>query len=198
MKHLINLLILFLFINTLSAQGNKESVWVIDKAHSKIGFAVTHLLITEVEGYFKDFDLTVLTNKADFVDAKIEFTAKTASIFTDNEKRDEHLRSDDFFNSEKFPEMKFVSKSFKKVGKNKYKLTGDLTIRDVTKPITLDVVYNGTVKDPWGNTKAGFNVTGKLNRFDYGLKWNALTELGGAVVDKIVKLRINVQLKQQS
>jgi|YNPMSStandDraft_1061717.scaffolds.fasta_scaffold15039_4 polyisoprenoid-binding protein YceI len=198
MKHLINLLILFLFINTLSAQGNKESVWVIDKAHSKIGFAVTHLLITEVEGYFKDFDLTVLTNKADFVDAKIEFTAKTASIFTDNEKRDEHLRSDDFFNSEKFPEMKFVSKSFKKVGNNKYKLTGDLTIRDVTKSITLDVVYNGTIKDPWGNTKAGFNVTGKLNRFDYGLKWNALTELGGAVVDKIVKLRINVQLKQQS
>ncbi len=198
MKHLINLLILFLFINTLSAQGNKESVWVIDKAHSKIGFAVTHLLITEVEGYFKDFDLTVLTNKADFVDAKIEFTAKTASIFTDNEKRDEHLRSDDFFNSEKFPEMKFVSKSFKKVGNNKYKLTGDLTIRDVTKSITLDVVYNGTVKDPYGNTKAGFNVTGKLNRFDYGLKWNALTELGGAVVDKIVKLRINVQLKQQS
>ena len=198
MKHLINLLILFLFINTLSAQGNKESVWVIDKAHSKIGFAVTHLLITEVEGYFKDFDLTVLTNKADFVDAKIEFTAKTASIFTDNEKRDEHLRSDDFFNSEKFPEMKFVSKSFKKVGNNKYKLTGDLTIRDVTKSITLDVVYNGTIKDPWGNTKAGFNVTGQLNRFDYGLKWNALTELGGAVVDKIVKLRINVQLKQQS
>lgn len=198
MKHLINLLILFLFINTLSAQGNKESVWVIDKAHSKIGFAVTHLLITEVEGYFKDFDLTVLTNKADFVDAKIEFTAKTASIFTDNEKRDEHLRSDDFFNSEKFPEMKFVSKSFKKVGNNKYKLTGDLTIRDVTKSITLDVVYNGTIKDPWGNTKAGFNVTGKLNRFDYRLKWNALTELGGAVVDKIVKLRINVQLKQQS
>jgi len=198
MKHLINLLILFLFINTLSAQGNKESVWVIDKAHSKIGFAVTHLLITEVEGYFKDFDLTVLTNKADFVDAKIEFTAKTASIFTNNEKRDEHLRSDDFFNSEKFPEMKFVSKSFKKVGNNKYKLTGDLTIRDVTKSITLDVVYNGTIKDPWGNTKAGFNVTGKLNRFDYGLKWNALTELGGAVVDKIVKLRINVQLKQQS
>jgi len=198
MKRLTNLLFLLLFVSLINAQTKNENVWVVDKAHSKIGFAVTHLLISEVEGYFKDFDLKVVTDREDFVDAKIEFTAKTASIFTDNEKRDAHLRSDDFFNSEKFPEMKFVSKSFKKVGKNKYKLTGDLTIRDVTKPITLDVVYNGTVKDPWGNTKAGFNVTGQLNRFDYGLKWNALTELGGAVVDKIVKLRIHVELTKQS
>lgn len=198
MKRLTNLLFLLLFVSLINAQTKEENVWVVDKAHSKIGFAVTHLLISEVEGYFKDFDLKVVTDREDFVDAKIEFTAKTASIFTDNEKRDAHLRSDDFFNSEKFPEMKFVSKSFKKVGKNKYKLTGDLTIRDVTKPITLDVLYNGTVKDPWGNTKAGFNVTGQLNRFDYGLKWNALTELGGAVVDKIVKLRIHVELTKQS
>ncbi|MEJ5306514.1 MAG: YceI family protein [Ignavibacteria bacterium] len=198
MKYLTKLLVLIIFINVIYAQSKSESVWVVDKAHSKIGFSVTHLLISEVEGHFKDFDLKVVSTKDDFVDAKIEFTAKTASIFTDNEKRDEHLKSDDFFNSEKYPEMKFVSKSFKKVGKNKYKLTGDLTIRDVTKPITLDVVYNGTVKDPWGNTKAGFNVTGQLNRFDYGLKWNALTELGGAVVDKIVKLRIHVELNKQS
>jgi polyisoprenoid-binding protein YceI len=198
MKRLTNLLFLLLFVSLINAQTKNENVWVVDKAHSKIGFAVTHLLISEVEGYFKDFDLKVVTDREDFVDAKIEFTAKTASIFSDNEKRDAHLRSDDFFNSEKFPEMKFVSKSFKKVGKNKYKLTGDLTIRDVTKPITLDVVYNGTVKDPWGNTKAGFNVTGQLNRFDYGLKWNALTELGGAVVDKIVKLKIHVELTKQS
>jgi polyisoprenoid-binding protein YceI len=198
MKRLTNLLFLLLFVSLINAQTKEENVWVVDKAHSKIGFAVTHLLISEVEGYFKDFDLKVVTDREDFVDAKIEFTAKTASIFTDNEKRDAHLRSDDFFNSEKFPEMKFVSKSFRKVGKNQYKLTGDLTIRDVTKPITLDVLYNGTVKDPWGNTKAGFNVTGQLNRFDYGLKWNALTELGGAVVDKIVKLRIHVELTKQS
>ncbi|MCR4417220.1 MAG: YceI family protein [Ignavibacteria bacterium] len=198
MKYLANLFVFILFINVIYAQSKNESVWVVDKAHSKIGFSVTHLLISEVEGHFKDFDLKVVSTKDDFVDAKIEFTAKTASIFTDNEKRDEHLKSDDFFNSEKYPEMKFVSKSFKKVGKNKYKLTGDLTIRDVTKPITLDVVYNGTVKDPWGNTKSGFNVTGQLNRFDYGLKWNALTELGGAVVDKIVKLRIHVELNKQS
>lgn len=189
--------LLLIAVTASFAQDKSETNWVIDKAHSKIGFSVTHLLISEVEGYFKDFDLKVSTSKEDFTDAKIEFTAKTESIFTDNERRDAHLRSNDFFNSEKFPEMKFVSKSFNKTGKNKYKLTGDLTIRDVTKPITLDVVYNGTVKDPWGNTRAGFNVTGQLNRFDYGLKWNALTELGGAVVDKIVKLRIHVELIKQ-
>lgn len=196
MKTLKTLTIIILTFAFLNAQ-NKETLWVVDKAHTKIGFAVTHLLISEVEGYFKDFDIKVISNGDNFENAKIEFTAKTASIFTDNERRDEHLRSDDFFNSEKFPEMKFVSKSFKKVGKNNYKLIGDLTIRDVTKQITLDVVYNGTVKDPWGNTKAGFNVSGQLNRFDYGLKWNALTELGGAVVDKIVKLRIHVELTKQ-
>ncbi len=197
MKSIKILLLLFVTFSFLTAQ-NQESVWVVDKAHTKIGFAVTHLLISEVEGYFKDFDIKVITNRDDFENAKIDFTAKVESIFTDNEKRDDHLRSDDFFNVEKFPEMKFVSKSFKKVGKNKYKLIGDLTIRDVTKQVTLDVVYNGTVKDPWGNLKAGFNVTGQLNRFDYGLKWNALTELGGAVVDKIVKLRIHVELTKQS
>lgn len=196
MKTLKTLTIIILTFAFLNAQ-NKETLWVVDKAHTKIGFAVTHLLISEVEGYFKDFDIKVISNGDNFENAKIEFTAKTASIFTDNERRDEHLRSDDFFNSEKFPEMKFVSKSFKKVGKNNYKLIGDLTIRDITKQITLDVVYNGTVKDPWGNTKAGFNVSGQLNRFEYGLKWNALTELGGAVVDKIVKLRIHVELTKQ-
>lgn len=197
MKVKTSIFVIFLLITFLNAQ-NKETIWVIDKSHSKIGFTVTHLLITEVDGHFKDFDAKVTTNRDDFENAKIEFTAKTASIFTDNERRDEHLRSDDFFNSEKFPEMKFVSKSFKKVGKNKYRLVGDLTIRDVTRQVTLDVTYNGTTKDPWGNTKAGFAVTGQINRFDYGLKWNALTEMGGAVVDKIVKLRINVQLVKQS
>ncbi len=197
MKTLKSLVFLLLVTSLINAQS-KESVWVVDKAHSKIGFSVTHLLISEVEGYFKDFEIKVVTDRDDFENAKIEFTAKTASIFTDNDRRDEHVRSDDFFNAEKFPEMKFVSKSFKKTGKNKYRLVGDLTIRDVTKQVTLDVVYNGTIKDPWGNLKAGFNVTGQLNRFDYGLKWNALTELGGAVVDKIVKIRIHVELNKQS
>lgn len=154
MKHLIKFFILILFVAASQAQNKTESVWVVDKAHSKIGFSVTHLLISEVGGNFKDFDLTVKASKNDFTDAKIEFKARTSSIFTNNEKRYEHLRSDDFFNSDKFPEMTFTSKSFKKVSKNKYRLIGDLTIRDVTKEVVLDVEYNGTVKDPWGNTKA--------------------------------------------
>lgn len=192
------ILLSILFAPILFAQNNsKETTWVIDKSHSKIGFSVTHLVISEVEGYFKDYSAKIVTKGEDFDNAQIEFTAKTSSIFTDNEKRDQHLRSDDFFNSEKYPELKFVGKSFKKVENNKYKLSGDLTIRDVTKPITLDVQFNGKIKDPWGNIRAGFNITGKLNRFDYGLKWNALTELGGAVVDNIVKLRIHIELIKQ-
>ncbi len=191
-------LTLFILTNLLLAQSKTESTWLFDKSHSKIGFSVKHLMITEVEGFFKDYDGKVVTNREDFENAQIEFIAETASIFTDNERRDEHLRSNDFFNSENYPKMTFRSKSFKKVGKNKYKLTGDLTIREITKPITLDVIYNGSTKDPWGNTKAGFTVTGQLNRFDYNLKWNALTELGGAVVDRIVKLKINVQLVKQN
>lgn len=198
MKFSRKILLLILFASVLFAQNNfTETTWVIDKSHSKIGFSVTHLLISEVEGYFKDYSAKIVTKGEDFDNAQIEFIAKTSSIFTDNEKRDQHLKSDDFFNSEKYPELKFVGKSFKKVENNKYKLSGDLTIRDVTKPITLDVEFNGKVKDPWGNIRAGFNITGKLNRFDYGLKWNALTELGGAVVDNIVKLRIHVELIKQ-
>lgn len=198
MKFSRKILLLILFASVLFAQNNfTETTWVIDKSHSKIGFSVTHLLISEVEGYFKDYSAKIVTKGEDFDYAQIEFIAKTSSIFTDNEKRDQHLKSDDFFNSEKYPELKFVGKSFKKVENNKYKLSGDLTIRDVTKPITLDVEFNGKVKDPWGNIRAGFNITGKLNRFDYGLKWNALTELGGAVVDNIVKLRIHVELIKQ-
>lgn len=198
MKFSRKILLLILFASVLFAQNNStETTWVIDKSHSKIGFSVTHLLISEVEGYFKDYSAKIVTKGEDFDNAQIEFIAKTSSIFTDNEKRDQHLKSDDFFNSEKYPELKFVGKSFKKVENNKYKLSGDLTIRDVTKPIMLDVEFNGKVKDPWGNIRAGFNITGKLNRFDYGLKWNALTELGGAVVNNIVKLRIHVELIKQ-
>jgi polyisoprenoid-binding protein YceI len=125
--------------------------------------------------------------------AKIDFTADINSINTDNEKRDNHLKSDDFFNAEKYPQMKFVGKSMQKVGNNKYKLTGDLTIRDITKTVTLDVIYNGIVK-AWGATKAGFKLTGIINRFDYNLKWNTLLETGAAVVGKDVSINCDIQL----
>lgn len=189
------LLTAILFTASIINAGTK---WTVDKSHSKVEFSVTHLVISEVTGSFKNFDVNVEAPGNDFSDAQIDFTADVNSIFTDNDQRDTHLKSDDFFNAEKYPKMTFKGTSMKKVGKNKYKLTGDLTIRSTTKKIVLDVVYNGTVKDPWGNTKAGFKISGKLNRFDYGLKWNSLIETGGAVVGKEVTITINLELQKQA
>lgn len=188
-------LILSLFLISFIAT-NAQTTWSFDKAHTEVKFEVTHLVITTVTGFFKDFDGSVVTKGDSFEDADVNFTIKTESIFTDNKKRDEHLQSADFFDAAKYPEIKFVGKSFKKVSGNKYKLVGDLTIKDITKEITLDVTHNGTIKDPWGNTKAGFKITGSINRFDYGLKWNVLIETGGAVVGENVDLIINVELKK--
>jgi polyisoprenoid-binding protein YceI len=174
-----------------------QTNWAFDKAHSKIGFSVSHLVITDVEGNFKEFDASVTTDGDNWENAKIEFTAEIASIDTDNEKRDEHLRSDDFFNAEMYPQLKFVSKSFNKVDGNEYKLVGDLTIRDVTKEVELEVELNGTVVDPWGNTKAGFDLEGEINRFDYGLKWSKALETGGLVVGEDVEIIGKLQLMKK-
>lgn len=192
----LNLLIAFLVFAaaSLTAQTN----WQVDKSHSKVGFSVSHLVITDVDGFFKDYDANVTTNGDDFSTANIQFTVNTGSIFTDNDGRDKHLRSDDFFNAEKFPQMTFKGKSMRKVGDNKYKLVGDLTIRDITKEVELDVRYNGMAKDPWGNTKAGFKVSGQINRFDYNLKWNTAIETGALVVGREVKLNIDMQLVKKS
>lgn len=175
---------------------NAQTKWNVDKSHSNVGFSVTHLVISEVTGQFKSFNADIETKNDDFTDAKINFTIDVASISTENEGRDKHLKSDDFFNAEKFPKITFVGKSFKKVEGKKYKLVGDFTMRDVTKQITLDVVFNGTVKDPWGNTKAGFKISGELNRMDYNVKWNNLIEAGGAVVSKEVAININLELNK--
>lgn len=175
-----------------------QTTWTVDKTHSKVGFKVTHLVITDVEGYFKNYDAAITTNGDDLTTSLIDFTINTSSIFTDNNDRDNHLRSDDFFNSEKYPQMTFKSKSMKKVSDNKYKLIGDFTIRDVTKQIELDVKYNGTVKDNRGNIKAGFKVTGEINRFDYNLKWNKAIEAGSLVVGKDVELIVDLQLIKKS
>jgi len=186
----VSLVLLFLTVSLSFAQTN----WSIDKSHSKVGFSVTHLVITDVEGKFNDFDATIVSNSDDFDGAKIDFSANIASIDTDNEKRDGHLKSDDFFNAESFPKLTFKGKSFKKVDGKNYKLVGDLTIRDVTKEVELDVKYNGTVVDPWGNTKAGFSLEGEINRFDYNLKWDAAIETGSLVVGKEVTILAKLQL----
>lgn len=190
--------ILFILLTVfLSASFAQTTNWKFDKSHTQIKFTVNHLVISEVTGNFKKFDGTVTTNGDDFSTAKIDFTAETNSIFTDNEKRDNHLKSDDFFNAEKYPQLKFVGKSMKKAGKDKYKLTGDLTIRDVTKSVTLDVVFNGTT-NAFGSTHAGFKLTGTINRFDYNLKWNTLIETGGAVVSKDVTITCDVELIKEN
>lgn len=195
MRTLKTLAALLFLVSTLSFS---QTIWTVDKSHSKVGFSVSHLVITDVEGFFKDYDAQITTDGDDFSKAKIDFTIKTASIFTDNNDRDNHLRADDFFNAEKYPAMTFKGKSMKKVGDKKYKLVGDLTIRDVTKQVELEVKYNGTVKDPWGNTKAGFKVKGEINRFDYNLKWNKAIETGSLVVGKDVELVIDLQLVKKS
>ena len=190
--------LLAIVLMLISSSIFAQTAWTVDKSHSKVGFSVSHLVITDVEGFFKDYEAQIKTDGDDFSKTQIDFNIKTSSIFTDNNDRDNHLRSDDFFNSEKFPQMAFKGKSMKKVSDKKYKLVGDLTIRDVTKQVELDVKYNGTVKDPWGNTKAGFKVTGEIDRFDYNLKWNKAIEAGSLVVGKEVELVIDLQLVKKS
>lgn len=175
-----------------------QTTWVIDKSHSKVGFSITHMVIAEVGGYFSNFDAEITTQDDDFTTAKINFSADVNSINTDNQRRDDHLKSDDFFNAEKFPKITFIGKSIEKVGDNKFKLTGDFTIRDITQEITLEVKLNGMVKDQRGNTKAGFKISGEINRFDYDLKWNKLIESGGLVVSEDVNLIIDLELNKKS
>jgi polyisoprenoid-binding protein YceI len=173
-----------------------QTKWNVDNVHSSVKFSVSHLVISEVEGSFKKFAGTLASAKPDFTDAEINFTADVNSIDTDNEMRDKHLKSDDFFNAAQYPEMTFKSTSFKKLSGNKYELYGNLTIRNITKPVKFDVVYGGTAKDGYGNTKAGFKATTVINRFDYNLKWNNLTEAGGATVGKDVTLDLKLEFGQ--
>jgi polyisoprenoid-binding protein YceI len=172
--------------------------WKIDPAHSEIQFKVRHLMVTNVTGYFKKFDLTVETETDDFITAnKIEFTADLNSIETNNEQRDTHLNSDDFFNAEKFKQLKFVGKEYKSSG-DEATLSGDLTIRDITKPLKLNVEYGGSVVDQYGQSKAGFTVTGKISRKEFGLVWNAVTEAGKVVVSDDIRIHCEIQLIKQN
>lgn len=171
--------------------------WKIDPAHSEIQFKVKHLMITTVTGHFKSYDLDVETQTDDFnTTKKIEFTADIDSIDTNNAQRDTHLKSNDFFNAEQHPKLKFVGKKYEANG-DEATLNGDLTIRDVTKPITLKVEFGGTVIDPWGQQKAGFTIDGKINRKDFNLTWDAVTEAGSVVVSNEIKIHAEVQLVKQ-
>lgn len=191
LKAVLSLVMLtsFYFVN---GQATK---WTVDKGHSNVKFVVTHMSVSEVEGSFKIFDGNVEHTKADFSDAVINFTVDVNSVNTDNERRDNHLKSDDFFNAASFPQMKFVSTSMKPLGNNKFQLAGNLTIRDVTKPVVFEVSYGGSLNTGRG-VKAGFKAKTTINRFDYNLKWDRAVEAGGLVVAKDVDIVINLELDQ--
>jgi polyisoprenoid-binding protein YceI len=183
-----------LFVAGAKAQTTK---WNNDPTHSSIKFTVTHLTVSEVEGRFKTFTGAIESPSNDFNNAMVTFTVDVPSITTDDDTRDKHLKSDDFFNAEKYPKMTFKSTSFKKVNGNIYSLEGDLTIRDVTNKVKFAVMYGGTIVDPYGNTKAGFKATGKISRKAYNLKWNAVMEAGGAVVGDEVNIQLNMEFAKQ-
>lgn len=170
--------------------------WTVDALHSDVQFKVKHLMINTVTGEFTSYRVDVDSPSDDFSTATFSFEADVASISTKNEMRDNHLKSDDFFNAEKFPVMKFTGRGLTKTSENEFVLHGDLTIRDVTKPVTLNAEYGGQMVDFYGNVKAGFELSGSINRKDFGLSWNGVTEAGGIVVSDVVKLILNVQLQK--
>jgi polyisoprenoid-binding protein YceI len=172
--------------------------WNLDPNHSEVTFKVKHMMITNVTGHFKEFSATVVSSSDDFTKAEINFTANAKSISTNADQRDTHLRSAEFFDVEKYPDIKFKGTKFTKQSGSDYKLEGDLTIKGVTKNITLDVDFGGINKDPWGQTKAGFTVSGKINRKDFGLNWNAALETGGVMVSDEVRIHAEVQFIKAS
>ena len=172
--------------------------WKVDPTHSEVQFKVKHLMITTVTGYFNSFDVEAETESEEFKDAKrVVFTADVNSISTNNEQRDTHLKSPDFFDAANHGQIRFEGNRYEQVSGDEYKLHGDLTIRGTTKPVTVNVEFGGIVVDPYGQTKAGFTVTGKINRKDFGLTWSAVTEAGSVVVSDEIRLNAEIQLVKQ-
>ena len=184
-KFVIIAVVLVFGVFGINAQNTK---WNLDRSHSSIKFSVSHMVVSEADGKFGDFDVKVASDNADFSDANIDVTIKSASINTDDAKRDEHLKSADFFDVNTYPSITF---------KNGYKLTGDFTMHGITKKVSLDAKFGGIAKSPWGQTVAGFKVTGKINRKDYGVSWSKLLDNGGAVVGDEVELNASLELVKQ-
>jgi polyisoprenoid-binding protein YceI len=174
-----------------------KQIWNIDGAHSEIGFKVRHMMITNVNGVFNSYTATMAADSADFSDAEISFEADIDSVNTRNEQRDGHLKSPEFFDVEKFPKLNFKSSSFTKTADGQYTMKGMFNMHGVEKEVSMNVEFTGTVVDPWGQVKAGFEITGSLNRSEYGLTWNATSEDGSIVLDEVIKLALNVQMIKQ-
>lgn len=192
-RKLITAFIVVVVVATISHAAE----WKVDKAHSSVGFSVTHMVISKVTGKFEDFDGKVNWDGKYLEDGSVEFSVDVASVDTDNEKRDNHLKSDDFFDAEKYPEMTFKSNKITADG-NSFSMTGDLTIRDVTREVTFACEFLGTVKDPWGNTRAGFSAITTINRQDFNVHWSKVIETGGLVVSNEVEIQLNLEFIEQA
>lgn len=171
--------------------------WAIDPTHSEVGFKIKHMMFTNVSGKFENYDASITTDGDNFENAAISFSADIDSVDTRNADRDNHLKSADFFDAENHPKLTFKASSFTKIDDDNYELSGDLSMRGVTKFVKLPVEFSGLMKDPWGNTKAGLNISGKINRKDWGLNWNSALETGGVLVSEDVRLNIELQLVKQ-
>lgn len=193
MKRLTNFAIIVI-VGILPVAG-QETGWTLDKSHSEVGFAIEHMAISEVTGRFKEFDITFTSQQEDFADAAVTAEINAASITTDHERRDNHLRSDDFFNAEQYPKITFMSRSFEKTGEKQYKITGDLMIRGIAKPVSFDATYRGTITTPRGSVM-GWKATTVIDRFDFGLKWNRVMENVGLVAGKNVTITLNLEFKK--
>jgi len=174
-----------------------KTKWLLDPTHSELQFKIKHLMISNVSGALKNFQAEVETEEEDFSTAKISLVAEMDSISTNNEQRDAHLRNSDFFEVEKYPELKFKSTKVEKTGSDIFALYGELTLKGVTKPVKLKVEFNGTSKDPWGGERSGFVVTGKINRSDWGVNFNSALETGGVVLGEEVRISSEIQLVKQ-
>jgi polyisoprenoid-binding protein YceI len=175
----------------------EKTKWSLDPMHSELQFKIKHLMISNVSGALKNFHAEVETEDEDFSTAKINLVAQMDSISTNNEQRDAHLRNSDFFEVEKYPELKFKSTKVEKTDSDTFALYGELTLKGVTKPVKLNVEFNGVAKDPWGGERAGFVVTGKINRTDWGVNFNSVLETGGVMLSEEVKINCEIQLVKQ-
>lgn len=175
-----------------------NTTWALDATHSELQFKIKHLMISTVTGQFNKFNATVETEGEDFTTAKVHFRAEVNSISTNNDQRDAHLRTGDFFEAEKYPDLLFEGEKLEKTGADEYKLHGTITIKGVSKRLVLDAEFGGITTDPWGNTRSGFSVTGKINRHDYGISFGAVSETGGVLLGDEVKINANVQFVKQA
>ncbi|MEP0264079.1 YceI family protein [Dokdonia sp.] len=194
MKNTITFLTLLLTTITFG----QESTWSIDASHSSIGFDIDHLVISQTEGTFNDYSAVIKADEADFSDATFEITIQTTSVDTKNERRDNHLRSADFFEVEKYPTINFKVTEFKKIEGKKYKLTGLFTMHGVSKEVTLDATFGGVITHPSFGTRAGLRITGEVNRYDFGLEYNAAMEAGGYILGKEVRIDCRLEMVKES